>query len=114
MAGVDWLAIAALVISGLVALAQVFKEFREGRVAARQEKTLEREFSSIPIKGAGDAVIALQHAVTVANENEDRLRARIVYLEKENDAKDEKINQLERRVWTLERKLELLKGETSG
>lgn len=114
MAGVDWIAIAALVISGLVALAQVFKEFRESRVAARQEEKLEREFSSIPIRGAGDAVIALQNAVTVANQNEDRLRGRIMYLEKENDLKDEKIQQLERRVWALERKLEVLKGDTSG
>jgi predicted nucleic acid-binding Zn-ribbon protein len=112
--GVDWLAIAALVISGLVALAQIFKEFRESRIAAKQEDRLERDFSTIPIKGAGDAVIALQHAVTVANTNEDRLRARIVYLEKENDAKDDKIMSLERRVWTLERQIEMIKGGTNG
>lgn len=111
LAGIDWLAIAALAISGIVALSQIIKEVRQGRVARRQEEQIQREFSNIPIKGAGDAVIALQNALTVANTNEDRLRARIVHLEKENDLKDDKIDSLERRVWTLERKLEI-RGET--
>lgn len=111
MAGVDWLAIVALVISGLVALSQVVKEMRESRKAKLEGNKIEQEFASIPIKGAGDAVIALQHALTVSNTNEDRLRARIVFLEKENDVKDEKIMELERRVWALERKIDLLGGD---
>lgn len=112
LAGLDWLAVAALVISGLVALSQIVKEIREGRLAKRQEQQIAAEFSSIPIKGAGDAVIALQHALTVANQNEDRLRARIVHLEKENDKKDEQILELERRVWMLERQIALMKGDS--
>lgn len=111
MVGIDWLAISALVISGLVALSQIIKEFRESRKVGLESDRIEREFSQIPIKGAGDAVLALQHALTVANENEDRLRARIVHLEKENDLKDEKITDLERRLWTCEYHIKRLRGD---
>lgn len=108
--GVDLLALGAFVVSALVALAQVVKEVREGRLARHQQEQIERSADSIPIKGANDAVIALQHAVNVANNNEDRLRARIVYLEKENDIKDQRIFELERRMWMLEQELTQLKG----
>ncbi len=112
MAGVDWLAVIALVISGLVAIGQLTKELREARRAKVEGRKLEREFANIPIRGAGDAVIALQNALTVANNNEDRLRARITYLEKENDLKDDRIQELERRVWTLERQIEELRRDS--
>lgn len=114
MIGIDWLAVAALVISALVAMSQVVKEMRESRKAKLEGDQLERDYSQIPIRGASDAVLALQHALEIANSNEDRLRARIVFLEKENDLKDEKLMQLERRMWTLERQLDQLRGNTGN
>lgn len=115
MAGIDWLAIAALVISALVALSNISKEWRERRSIGNKEK-IERQKAHddntmLPIRGANEAVIALQSALKTTNENEDKLRARITNLEKENQMKDELIDQLEHRLWFCERELKLLKGE---
>jgi uncharacterized membrane protein YcjF (UPF0283 family) len=115
MAGIDWLAIIALVISAMVAISQLSKEWRERRALTQKEKQArtenEHNQSLLPIRGANEAVIALQNALKIATDNEDKLRARIVYLEKENSMKDELIDNLEHRVWYCERDLKILKGE---
>ena len=115
MAGIDWLAIAALIISALVALSQLSKEWRERRALTAKEKVAKTEEqqnqSLLPIRGANEAVVALQNALKVATENEERLRARIVHLEKENEMKNELIDSLEHRLWYCERDLKTLKGE---
>lgn len=111
----DWLAILALIVSALVASSQMSKEWRERRALAKKEKQIEQETkdntSLVPIRGANEAVVALQTALKVAYDNEDRLRQRIVHLELQNEDKDKAIDDLERRVWYCERKLEKLDKE---
>lgn len=115
MAGIDWLAIAALVISAFVALSNISKEWRERRSIGNKEK-LERQKAHddntmLPIRGANEAVLALQTALQNRALEEDKLRERIGKLEKENQMKDELIDNLEHRLWYCERELKLLKGE---
>lgn len=115
MAGIDWLAILALVISATVAISQLSKEWRERRALTSKEKQARSETehhqAMLPIRGANEAVIALQTALSITNASEERLRARILYLEKENQMKDELIDTLEHRIWYCERELKILKGE---
>jgi hypothetical protein len=114
----DLLAILALIISALVALSSLSKEWRERRSLSRKDKQqaqLDRENNAmVPIRGANEAVIALQGALNIAYTNEERLRTRIVFLEKENDIKEQTINDLEHRVWLCERRLGITTNEEGG
>jgi uncharacterized membrane protein YcjF (UPF0283 family) len=109
MPGTDFLAVVAVIVSLLVAIGNVIKEWHEVRKARTEkykaEKDEQQDDYMLPIRGASDAVVALQRALAACNANEDRLRKRIVYLEEENTRKDERISQLEQRMWSLERKL---------
>jgi predicted nucleic acid-binding Zn-ribbon protein len=99
----EMLPIIALIISGMVALSQLSKEWRERRALRAKEKLTKDEGSMLPIRGANEAVIALQHALKTANENEDRLRARIVRLEDQNEQQDALIQTLRERILESER-----------
>ncbi len=114
MAGVDWLAISALVVSVIVAISQLSKEWRERKALSARENQAKVEAQEsqtlLPIRGANEAVLALREALQVSKENEARLYARLDFLDKENDLKDQQIEELNRRVWVCERELSTLKG----
>jgi hypothetical protein len=112
---VEWLPIVALIVSALVAASQLSKEWRERRALSRKEKRENSEDKNnstlVPIRGANEAVVALQAALISAARVEDRLRSLIETLEKETDEKDKRIQQLEERVWRCERSLNTIEKE---
>jgi hypothetical protein len=114
MGGIDLLPLVAIIISALVALSQLSKEYRERKtLRAKENQAIAASHESqtlLPIRGANEAVIALQGALKVAMQSEDSLRHRIGNLEIDNDKKDARIDDLERALRICQRKLERLEN----
>lgn len=110
MGGIDLLPLVALIISALVAISQLSKEWRERKaLRAKEHQALtqaEESQALLPIRGANEAVIALQGALKVSQENEQRLHHRVGQLEIANDKKDDRIDELERQLRICQRRLE--------